>query len=137
VAKERDLAVFIAVYDDVEAAMADLGAIEELHKDDFVGAFDAAVVDQENGKPRVVKRLDRPFVRVIPEALGFGPLSRGELKEAATALGDSHAGLVVIGQPTFEKGFDKAVTRATKVLKHTIDATTEEIANELKDAAKS
>jgi len=137
VAKQRDLAVFIAVYDSVDSAVADLGAIEELHKDDFVGTFDAAVVDEEQGKPHIVKRIDRPMVRVIPEKLGLGPLSRKELKEAAGALGGSHAGLIVIGQPTLEKGFDKAVTRATKVLKHTVDATTEEIAKELKEAASS
>jgi uncharacterized membrane protein len=137
VTKEHALAVFIAVYDSVDAAKADLDAIEQLHKDDFVGTFDAAVVDQEKGKPHIVKRMDRPLVRVIPEELGFGPLSRKELKDVAAELGPDKAGLIVLGQPTLEKGFDKAVTRATKILKHTIDATTDEIAKELKEAAKS
>ena len=135
-AKERELAVFIAVYDSVDAAKADLDAIEALHKDDFVGTFDAAVVDQEKGKPHIVKRLDRPVVRVIPEELGFGPLSRKELKDAAQELGDNQAGLIVIGQPTLEKGFDKATTRAAKVLKRTVDATTEELAREMKEAVQ-
>jgi hypothetical protein len=45
-AKERELAVYTAVYDNVDAAKADLDAIEQLHKEDLVGTFDAAVVDQ-------------------------------------------------------------------------------------------
>jgi hypothetical protein len=135
-AKERDLVVYTAVYDNVDAAKADLGAIEQLHKEDLVGTFDAAVVDEEKGKPHIVRRMDRPFVRVIPEALGFGPLKRKELKEAAAELGAHQAGLIVVGQPTLEKGFDKAVTRASKVVKRTMDATADEIAQELKEAAQ-
>ena len=136
-AKERQLAVFAAVYDSIDAAEADLEAIHQLHKEDFVGTFDAAIVDQKNGKPHIVKRLDRPMVRVIPEELGFGPLARKELKEAAAELGANQAGSIAIGQPTFEKGFDKAVTRAAKVVKHTIDATADEIAADMKEAASA
>jgi hypothetical protein len=135
-AKERELAVYTAVYNSVDDAKADLNDIEQLHKDDLVGTFDGAVVDQEKGKPHIVKRMDRPFVRVIPEELGFGTLTRKELKEAAAELQGSQAGLIVIGQPTLEKGFDQAVTRASKVIKHTLDATTDEIAQEMKEAAQ-
>jgi hypothetical protein len=136
-AKERELAIYVGVYGNVDDARADMDAIEQLHKEDLVGTFDAAVVDQQKGKPHIVKRMDRPVVRVIPEELGFGPLSRKELKEAAAELSANQAGLVVVGQPTLEKGFDKAVTRATKIVKRTVDATAEEIADEMKEAAKS
>ncbi len=136
-AKERQLAIFTAVYDDLDDAKADLDAIENLHKEDFLGTFDAAVIDQKSGKPHVVKRLDRPVVRVIPEELGFGRLRRKELKEAAAELGADQVGLIMIGEPTAEKGFDLAITRAAKVVKHTVDATTEEIADEMKEAAQS
>jgi hypothetical protein len=136
-AKERELAVFTAVYDNVDDAKADLNDIEQLHKDDLLGTFDAAVVDQEKGKPHIAKRMDRPIVRVIPEELGFGTLRRKELKEAAGELQGNQAGLIVVGQPTLEKGFDKAVTRAAKVVKRTMDATTDEIAEEMKEAAQS
>jgi hypothetical protein len=136
-AKERELAIYVGVYDDVEAARTDMDAIEQLHKDDLIGTFDAAVVDQQKGKPHIVKRMDRPVVRVIPEELGFGPLTRKELKEAAAELAANQAGLIVVGQPTLEKGFDKAVTRATKIVKQTVDATTDEIAREMKEAAGS
>ena len=118
--KERDLAIFTAIYDNVDDAEADLDAIEDLHKDDFIGVFDAAVIDQKNGKPHIVKRLDRPAVRVIPEDLGFGASLRKELKAAAAELSAGQVGLIMIGQPTLEKGFDKAVTRASKVVKETV-----------------
>jgi hypothetical protein len=136
-AKERELAVFTAVYDTVDDAKADLNDIEQLHKDDLMGTFDAAVVDQEKGKGHIVKRMDRPVVRVIPEELGFGTLRRKELKEAGAELQGHQAGLIVVGQPTLEKGFDKAVTRAAKVMKRTMDATTDEIADDMKAAAQS
>ena len=76
--KGTDTALYVAVYESVESAKADLDDIERLHEDDLVGKFDAAVVDNENGKPYIVKRMDRPKIRVIPEELGFGPLSRKE-----------------------------------------------------------
>jgi hypothetical protein len=136
-ANDKQLAVYIAVYDDVEAARSDLEDIEQLHKEDLVGVYDAAVVDQQNGKPHVVKRADRPRIRVIPEEIGFGPLSRKELKAAAEELSANQAGLIVVGEPTMEKAFDKAVTRAAKTFKQTVDATTEELAAEMKQAVQN
>ena len=136
-AKDTEVAVYIAVYDSVDAARSDLDAIQALREEDLVGTYDAAVVDQKNGKPHIVKRMDRPRLRVIPEELGFGPLSRKELKEAAEELGANQAGLIVVGEPTLEKAFDKAVTRAAKTLKQTVDATTDELAAEMKQAVQS
>jgi hypothetical protein len=40
----------------------------------------------------------------------------------------------VVGEPTIEKGFDKAVTGAAKIVKRSVDATTDEIAEELQEA---
>jgi hypothetical protein len=136
-AKDKEVAVYIAFYDSVDAAQSDLAGIEALHEEDLVGTYDAAVVDQKNGKPHIVKRMDRPRLRVIPEELGFGPLSRKELKEAAEELGANQAGLILVGEPTLEKAFDKAVSRATKTLKQTVDATTDELAEEMKQAVQS
>lgn len=133
-AKDKELAFYVAVYDNVDAARADLDAIEVLHEEDLLGTYDAAVVDQENGKPHIVKRMDRPRVRVIPEVLGFGTLRRKELKEAAEELAANEAGLIVVGEPTLDKAFDEAVTRASKTLKRVLDATTDELAQAMKEA---
>jgi len=132
-----DMALYTAVYESVPSALADLDAIEELHKDEMVGKFDAAIIDQEEGKPHIVKRVDRPRMRIIPELFGGGALPRKELKEAAVELTSDQAGLIMIGEPTIEKGFDKAVTGAAKVVKRSLDATSDEVSSELKDALKS
>ena len=132
-----DMALYTAVYESVPPALADLDAIEELHKDEMIGKFDAAVIDQEEGKPHIVKRLDRPRMRIIPELFGGGALPRKELKQAAMELTSEEAGLIMIGEPTIEKGFDKAVKGAAKVVKRSLDATSDEIASELKEALKS
>jgi len=138
-AKEKDLALYVAVYESVDLAKADLEAIEQLHKDDLVGTFDAAIVDKENGRPHIVKRMARPMVRVIPDSLGGSDawLPYDELHGAAAELSSSEAGLIVVGEPTLDKAFEKAVTHATKTVKHVVDATADELAKEMKQAAKT
>lgn len=136
-ADQDNMLLYTALYDDVDQALNDLDAIDQLHDDAIIGKFDAAVIDRENEKPHIVKRMDRPRVRIIPEALGSGTLSRKELKEAAAELSGSQAALIVAGEPTLAKGFDQAVTRADKVIKRSLDATTDEVASELQEAAKS
>ena len=75
-AESKQLVVYAAAYETVEAAQADLDAIEQLYKDKMIGQYDAAVIDKENGKPHVVKRVDRPYIRIIPEWFGGGTLPR-------------------------------------------------------------
>ena len=128
--------VYAAAYGSVSAAQADLGAIEALHKDEMIGQYDAAVIDKENGKPHVAKRMDRPHIRVIPEWFGGGTLPRKELHELAEQLTASQAGLIAVGEPTIEEALDKALTSADKVVKKTVDATADEIASELQEALK-
>jgi hypothetical protein len=133
---QKPMVVYAATYGSVSAAETDLAAIKALHKDKVIGSFDAAVIDQENGKPRVVKRMDRPVVRVIPEWFGGGTLPRKELRELAQQLTASQAGLLAVGEPTIEKALDQALTSADKVVKRTVDATADEIASELQEALK-
>src|SRR6516225_5972448 len=49
-AEKKALVVYAAAYETVEAALAGLDAIEQLHKDELIGQYDAAVIDKENGK---------------------------------------------------------------------------------------
>jgi hypothetical protein len=136
-AEKKQLVVYAAAYDTVDAALADLDAIEQLHKEQMIGQYDAAVVDKEDGKPHVAKRMDRPHIRVIPEWFGGGTLPRKELHEAAEQLTASQAGLIAVGEPTIEEALDKALTKAARVVKHTVEATTDEITSELQEALKS
>jgi len=135
-ADAKQLVVYAAAYETADAALADLDAVEQLHKDEMIGQYDAAVIDKENGKPHVAKRMDRPHIRVIPEWFGGGTLPRKELHEAAEQLTASQAGLIVVGEPTIEQGLDKALTKAAKVAKRTVEATTDELTSELQEALK-
>jgi len=128
--------VYAAAYADVTQALADLDAIEQLHKNEVIGSYDAAVIDKENGKPHIVKRMDRPRIRIIPELFGSGTLPRKELHEAADDLTANEAGLIAVGEPTIEKAVDKAIANAAKVTKRYVDAATDEIADELREALK-
>ena len=135
-AEKKALVVYAAAYETVDAALADLDAIEQLHKDELIGQYDAAVIDQENGKPHVVKRMDRPHIRVIPEWFGGGALPRKELHEAAEELTASQAGLIAVGESTIEKELDKAFTGPARVVKRAVDATANEITSDLQEALK-
>ena len=136
-ADNEPMVVYAASYESASAALTALDDIEELHKDDLIGKYDAAVIDKENGKPRIVKRMDRPGIRVIPEWFGGGTLPRKELREAADVLTANEAGLVVAGEPTIEKALGEALTGAAKVVERTVDATTDEITKELQEALKA
>jgi hypothetical protein len=76
--KDDNLTVYVAVYDSTDAALADLKDIENLHKEELVGTYDAAVVDRKDGKPHVVKRMDNPAIRIIPEASGGSPVRKAD-----------------------------------------------------------
>lgn len=128
--------VYAAAYENVAQALADLDAIERLRKNEMIGSYDAAVIDKEGGKPHVVKRMDRPRVRIIPEVFGGGTLPRKELHEAAEALTADKAGLIAVGDPTIEKAVGNAIADAATVTKRFIDAATDEIADELREALK-
>ncbi len=134
--EKQPLVVYTATYDSVSAALTDLAAVEQLHKDEMIGRYDAAVIDKENGKPHIAKRMDRPAVRVVPEWFGGGTLPRKELHDAAQELTSGQAGLIAVGEPTVEQGLDKALTGAAKVVKRTVDATADEITSELQEALK-
>src|SRR5215467_10229207 len=128
--------LYTAAYANVNDALDDLQAIQQLHEDEMIGKFDAAVIDKEDGKPHIVKRVDRPFYRVIPEEFGGGALPRKELKDAASELTSDLAGLIVVGEPTLEQGFDKAVTHSEKIVKRSLEATDTELMSELQEALK-
>ena len=136
-ADTNQMLLYAAAYETVDAALADMDAVEQLHKDKMIGKFDAAVINRQDGESHIVKRLDRSRLRAIPELFGAGTLPRKELKEAAEALTANQAGLIVVGEPTVEKGLEKAFTGAARVVKRSVNATTDEITSELQEALKS
>jgi hypothetical protein len=136
-ADKDPLHVYSASFSSVTDAEKALDTIEQLYKNGAVGTLDAAVIDKENGKPHVVRRLDQPRLRVIPEWFGGGALPRKELHQAAEELTADQAGLLVVsGEPVAEKALDKALAGAGNVAKHKVDATIEQITSELQEALK-
>jgi hypothetical protein len=134
-AEQEYVVVYAATYPTVAAAQAVLDTIKHLHKE-VAGKYDAAVIDKENGKAHVVKRMDHPHIRVIPEWFGGGALTRKELNDAAEELLAGQAGLIVIGEAAIEPALDKALTGTAKVLKREIEATIDQITSELQEAFK-
>jgi hypothetical protein len=128
--------LYTAVYTDLEDAKFDLEALQQLHRDHLVGKFDAAIIDKEDGKPHIVKRVDHPFYHVIPELFGSGTLPRKELHEAADALDAGQAALVAIGEPTIADGVERAIIRSSKTFKHDMNVATDELAKEMTEALK-
>jgi hypothetical protein len=127
--------VYAAAYPTAAAAHAVLDTIEHLPRHEVVGDYDAAVIDKENGKPHVVKRMDHPRSRIIPEWFGGGALTRKELNDAAAELVADEAGLIVVGSAAIEPALDKVFT-GTKVVKREIEATIDQITSELQEAFK-
>jgi hypothetical protein len=107
-ADNEQLVIYAAAYETVDAALADLDAVEQLHKAEIIGRYDAAVT-----------------------------LPRKELHEAAEQLTADQAGLVAVGEPTIQAALDQALTKAAKVVKRTVEATADEITSELQEALKS
>ena len=132
-AEQEYVVVYAATYPTVAAARAVLDTIEHPHKE-VAGTYDAAVVDKENGKAHVVKRMDHPHVRIIPEWFGGGALTRKELDEAAKELLAGEAGLIVVGEATIEPALDKAFTGTARVFKREVQATVAQITTELQEA---
>ncbi len=135
--QDKSLVLYAAAYGDVQDALRVLGGIERLRKNDVIGNYDAAVIDKKDGKPHIAKRVDHPGIRVIPEWFGGGTLPHKDLAEAAKELTGDEAGLIVIGEPTIEKALDEALTGASKIVKHELEATIDEITSELQEALKS
>jgi hypothetical protein len=134
-AEQDYVVVYAATYPTVAAARTVLDTIEHLHKE-VAGTYDAAVVAKENGKAHVIKRMDHPHVRIIPERFGRGALTRKELNEAAEELLADEAGLIVVGEATIEPALDKALTGTAKVVKREMEATVDQITSELQEALK-
>ena len=61
---DDQLLFYAGEYESVEDARADLEVLKELHRDKFVGTYDAAVVTKnDEGKVEVVDKVEKPTER--------------------------------------------------------------------------
>jgi uncharacterized membrane protein len=58
---DNPMFLYAGEYDTVEDAKADLKALKELHREQFVGTYDAAVLTKnDQGKVEVVDKIEKP-----------------------------------------------------------------------------
>jgi uncharacterized membrane protein len=149
--------LYAGEYESVDDAKADLEALKELHREDFVGTYDAAVLTKEDGKVKIVDKIEKPTQHggwaglAVGAALGLifppsvlvsglvgagagavighlrGGMSRSDLKEIGEMLEESDAALVVVGEATIERGVDEAIKHAKKQMKKEVRADAREI----------
>jgi hypothetical protein len=93
---EEPAVVYRAVYDDEQAALAGLEVLEGMHEEEWIGDYDAAVFRMKLGEPQIVKRVDHPRRRAIPELVGHGALPGSEIRKAAEELPAGKVGLIVV-----------------------------------------
>ena len=61
---DNQMFLYAGEYDSLEEAKADLEALKELHREKFVGTYDAAVLTKnEEGKVEVVDKIEKPTQR--------------------------------------------------------------------------
>jgi uncharacterized membrane protein len=61
IVSDNPVFMYAGEYDSVEDARADLEALKELHREDVVGTYDAAVVTKnEEGKVKIVDKIEKP-----------------------------------------------------------------------------
>ena len=58
---DNPMFMYAGEYDDVDDAKADLEALKELHREDLVGTYDAAIITKnEKGKVKIVDKTEKP-----------------------------------------------------------------------------
>jgi uncharacterized membrane protein len=58
---DNPMFLYAGQYDSVDDAKADLDALKELHREHFVGTYDAAVITKnEKGKVKIVDKIEKP-----------------------------------------------------------------------------
>ena len=154
---DNPMFLYAGEYESVDDAKADLEALKELHREDFVGTYDAAVLTKEDGKVKIVDKIEKPTQHggwaglAVGAALGLifppsvlvsglvgagagavighlrGGMSRSDLKEIGEMLEESDAALVVVGEATIERGVDDAIKHAKKQMKKEVRADAREI----------
>jgi uncharacterized membrane protein len=153
--------LYAGEYDSVEDAKADLEALKELHREHVVGTYDAAVVTKDDGKVKIVDKIEKPTQHggwaglAVGAALGLifppsmlvsglvgagagalighleGGMSRSDLKEIGEMLEESDAALIVVGEATIERAIDEATRRAKQEMKKEVRADARELEREI------
>ena len=165
--KDGDVFLFAAVYDDEADAKLDYDVVKQLHDDDVIGIYDAAIITRDvHGKVHVTKHekptqqgawggiavgavvglLFPPSVlasSVLGGAVGGlighvrGGMSREDLRDLGKMLWEGYAGLLVVGEDTPDEHLDRAFAHAQQRLEKALKVDREDFERALAEAAKS
>ncbi|HEX2742451.1 MAG TPA: DUF1269 domain-containing protein [Rubrobacter sp.] len=154
---DNPMFLYAGEYESVDDAKADLDELKRLHDEQFVGTYDAAVLTKEDGKVKIVDKIEKPTQHggwaglAVGAALGLifppsvlvsglvgagagavighlrGGMSRSDLKEIGEMLEESESALIVVGEATIERGVDEAIKHAKKQMKKEVRADAREI----------
>ena len=149
--------LFIGTYADEAAARDDYAIVKDLHAEDVVGTYDAAVITKDaSGKVHVNKDematrhggwggaaagavigiLFPPAIigsAVVGGAIGgigghlWRGLSRSDVKELGELIDSGEAALMVIGASTLEAALDKAKLKAEKHVAKQLGVSTHDV----------
>ena len=156
-AKADGMFLFIGTYADEAAARDDYAIVKDLHAEDVVGTYDAAVITKDaSGKVHVNKDematrhggwggaaagavigiLFPPAIigsAVVGGAIGgigghlWRGLSRYDVKELGELIDSGEAALMVIGASTLEAALDKAKLKAEKHVAKQLGVSTHDV----------
>ncbi|CCM64377.1 MULTISPECIES: DUF1269 domain-containing protein [Candidatus Neomicrothrix] len=156
-AKADGMFLFIGTYADEAAARDDYAIVKDLHAEDVVGTYDAAVITKDaSGKVHVNKDematrhggwggaaagavigiLFPPAIigsAVVGGAIGgigghlWRGLSRSDVKELGELIDSGEAALMVIGASTLEAALDKAKLKAEKHVAKQLGVSTHDV----------
>lgn len=158
--------LYVATYDSVADARADLEAVKALHEDHMIGTYDAAVITKDaDGMVHVSKHekptqhaawtgiaagavagiIFPPSILVTTAAGGLAGglighfrkgMSRKDVAELGELLDDGEAALLIIGEAALQTYVDKALTKARKRATREVDMETKVLHKALAEAAK-
>jgi uncharacterized membrane protein len=158
--------LYIATYDGPEGARQDYEAVKELHKQELIGTYDAAIVTKdEHGKVHVDKHekptqhgawgglaagavlglLFPPGILVGAAAGGligglighfWKGMSRKDVLELGEFIDDGEAALVVVGESALRAYVERAITHSSKQIGREIEMDRKAFEAALKDAAR-
>ena len=163
-AKADGMFLFIGTYADEAAARDDYAIVKDLHAEDVVGTYDAAVITKDaSGKVHVNKDematrhggwggaaagavigiLFPPAIigsAVVGGAIGgigghlWRGLSRSDVKELGELIDSGEAALMVIGASTLEAALDKAKLKAEKHVAKQLGVSTDDVDAAVREA---
>jgi uncharacterized membrane protein len=163
---DKPTIVFAGIYDSEEDAQADYDILKDLHDEDVIGFYDAAVITKDpEGKVHVNKDetttrhggwaglgvgalvgiLFPPSI-IAGGAIGAGAgalvghlwrgMSRGDMKDLGEALDTGEAALVVVGESKMDEVLKGELKRATRTIEKELDADASQTWKEIETAGE-